>query len=338
MKKANEHIDESILLKIIDNMADDNERNLFKKWIEASDMHAVSFEQLKKLHQLNFVDTLNKQKNWASVVRKVNEGTEVPDYIELPAKHQATIKLQMSKFLRYAAMLLIILGVSILIIFIVFDSEQLIVYGKNMKPHEAYILADGSKVYLNGNSEISFSKKFGSKEREITLKGEAFFEVQRNENIPFRITTYKMTTEVLGTSFNVYSDSSEEVKVSVVSGVVNFYSGKKENGLKLKAGEQGSFNPLLAKIVKDKNYDMNFLSWKTGILYFKETPITDAFHLLQKQYSRVFVFDHKQGCIPTLTTTIDNQKLEAVLDELNLLLNTKNFTRNDTIYFKSIIN
>ncbi len=336
MKKAKEHIDETILLKIIENRADVNEQNLFNSWIESSDMHAAEFEQLKKVYQLELINKLNKQKNWESVVQKVKENKAVPDYIELPAEQVPIFKLQMRTYMRYAAILLIILGVSFLIKTIVFDSQQLTISGKDLKQYEAYTLADGSKVYLNGNSEISFSKKFGIKERKITLKGEAFFEVQRNEKNPFEITTGKTTTEVLGTSFNVYSDLSGKVRLSVVTGVVSFYSDKKENGLKLMAGEQGLFNPELQKIVKDKNVDMNLLAWKTGILYFNETPITDAFGLLQKQYSHVFVFEPKQESIPTITTTIDNQTLEAVLEELNLLLNTKNVTRNDTIFFKSI--
>lgn len=337
MKKAKEHIDETILLKIIENRADVNEQSLFNSWIESSDMHAKEFEQLKKVYQLTPINTLNKQKNWESVVQKVKENKALPDYIKLPAKQTSTFKLQMRTYMRYAAMLLVILGVSFLIKIIVFDSQQLSISGKDMKPHEAYILADGSKVYLNGNSEISFSKKFGIKERKITLKGEAFFEVHRNQEIPFYITTNTTTTQVLGTSFNVYSDLSGKVKVSVVTGVVSFYSGKKENGLKLIAGEQGTFNPGLQKIEKDKNMDMNLLAWKTGILYFNETPVTEAFDLLQKQYSRVFVFEPKHGSIPTITTTIDNQTLEAVLEELNLLLNTKNVTRNDTIFFESLV-
>ena len=337
MKKAKEHIDETILLKIIENRADENEQLIFNSWIKSSDMHAAEYEQLKKVYHLAFIDTSIKQKNWQSVVEKVKNDKAVPDYIELPAEQVLTIKLQMRTYLRYAAMLLVILGVSFLIKTIVFDSQQLTISGKDMKPHEAYVLADGSKVYLNGNSEISFSKKFGIKERKISLKGEAFFEVQRNKKIPFSIITNKTTTEVLGTSFNVYSDLSGKVKVSVVTGVVGFYSDKKENGLKLKAGEQGLFNPELQKIVKDKNVDMNLLAWKTGILYFNETPLTDAFGLLQKQYSHVFVFEPKQESIPTITTTIDNQTLEAVLEELNLLLNTKNVTRNDTIFFESLV-
>jgi ferric-dicitrate binding protein FerR (iron transport regulator) len=334
MKNKPEHIDEAILLKIIENTADDNERRLFDRWIETSEMHAEDFEQLKKTYQLTSIDKLNKQKNWESIMRKVKEGKDVPDYIELPGKLISSTSFHLKKLMRVAAMVFIILCVSVLVKFVVFGSGQLTISGRNLKPHEPYQLADGSRVYLNGNSEITFSKEFGRNDRKISLKGEAFFEVHRNEKIPFNITTYKTTTEVLGTSFNVYSDSSEKVKVSVVSGVVAFYSGKKENGVKLKAGEQAAYNPSVAKIENEKNTDPNFLAWKTGILYFNETPITEAFRLLQKQYSRVFVFETKQGGIPTLTTTIDNQALEAVLEELNLLLNTKNVTRNDTIFFK----
>ncbi|MCK5346671.1 MAG: FecR domain-containing protein, partial [Candidatus Heimdallarchaeota archaeon] len=194
--------------------------------------------------------------------------------------------------------------------------------------------ADGSLVYLNGNSEISISKKFGVKNRMVSLKGEAFFEVQRNKNIPFSISTYKTTTQVLGTSFNVYSDQSEQVRVSVVSGVVEFFIRNKKDLIRLEAGEQGIYNPGLAIVEKEKIYDKNVLAWKTGILYFDETPLLEVFRLLQEQYSRVLVFEEKQDNLPTLTTSFDNQSLEAVLEELNLLLNTKNVFRNDTIFFK----
>jgi transmembrane sensor len=335
MKKETSHIDEAIFLRIIEDTADDQERNLFERWVEASVMHAETFEQFKKAYQLSFIDVQAKQKNWESIVRKVKEGKEVPGYIELPGTQTFSINLRMKTFLRIAAMLIIFLGLSFFIKIIVFNPEQLVVSGKDLKQNVPYQLADGSLVYLNGNSEISFSKKFGEKDRKISLKGEAFFEVQRNEKMPFVISTNKTTTRVLGTSFNVYSDQSGQVRVSVVSGIVEFYTGKRKELVRLIAGEQGNYSPRLKGIEKVKIDNPNFQAWKTGILTFNETPLSVAFRLLQGQYSRVFVFENKQDGLPTLTTTIDNQTLEAVLEELNLLLNTKNVTRNDTIFFKS---
>lgn len=335
MKKEQKHIDESIILKVIENTADERERGLFNSWLEDSTENAEIFKQLKKIYQLTFIDEYSKQRNWESIVRKVKEKREVPDYIELPGTPIFSLNLKSKNLMLMAAMLVVLFGISFVLKTVVFNPEQLIVSANDLNPNEPYQLADGSLVYLNGNSEISFSKKFGKKDRKISLKGEAFFEVQRNEDIPFIITTYKTTTQVLGTSFNIYSDQSEKVRVSVVTGIVEFFTDKKKDVIKLLAGEQGAYNPSIGQVRKEETQDPNFLSWKTGILYFHETPVLEAFSLIQKQYSRVLVFEDKQTELPTLTTIFDNQSLEAVLEELNLLLNTKNETRNDTIYFKT---
>ena len=334
MKKERKHIDETILLKIIEQTADEKEKALFTSWVGSSVMHAEYFEQLKKTYQLTSINVNTKQKNWELVVAKVKSGQNVPDYIELPGQQAQLRTVFLKTWVRIAASIVILLGITFLLKLVVFNSEQLIVSGKDMKMKEPYQLADGSLVYLNGNSEIAFSKKFGKNERSVTLNGEAFFDVKRNEKLPFRIITGKTTTQVLGTSFNVYSNSEGIVKVSVVTGVVAFYSGKEENGVKLTAGEQAAYNPSNSKVVKEQNTDPNFLAWKTGILYFKESPIAHVFDLLQKHYSQVFVFESTQSNYPTLTTTFNNETLEAVLEELNLLLNTKNFTRNDTLFFE----
>ncbi len=299
MKKEQKHIDESQLLKAIENAVDEN----------------------------------SLQRNWESIVQKVKSGNEVPEYIELPDNKIRRLNFK-NNTMRIAAMLIMLLGVSFLLKTIVFGPEQLKISGMDLNPNEAYQLADGSLVYLKGNSEITFSKGFGKDERNLKLKGEAFFEVKRNENIPFIISTYKTTTQVLGTSFNIYSDQSEQVKVSVVTGLVEFSIRKKKNKVELAAGEQGNFNPDQFGVVKEIINDQNFMAWKTGILNFNETPMEEAIGLIQKQYSRVLVFEDKQNELPTLTTSFDNQSLEAVLEELNLLLNTKHEIVNDTIYLK----
>jgi transmembrane sensor len=301
MKRKQNHIDEILLLKVIE----------------------------KSIGQ----DSL--QRNWDSVVSKIKAGT-VPDYIQLPGINPSSIRLKLNTFLRVAAMLIILLGISFLLKNIVFSPEQLTISGNDLNPKEPYQLADGSLVYLNKNSNLSISKRFGKKDRKVSLAGEAFFEIKRNENIPFIIITGKTTSQVFGTSFNIYSDSSEQVRVSVVTGVVEFFTTKGKDRVKLVAGERGTYDPGSAEIIKENTTDRNFLAWNTGILYFNETPLPEAFRLLQKQYSRVFVFETKKESLPTLTTTLENLTLEAVLEELNLLLNTKNEIRNDTIIFKPV--
>lgn len=333
MKKNEVHIDENILHRVIMNTADEKERNLFSVWYNASVENANFFEQLKKTWQLTSIDNDSQKRNWESIVGKVNSGKEVPEYITLPETKSSPRIFKLNTMLRVAAVLAVFFGVSILLRNIIFNSGQVVISANN-SPSKPYSLPDGSKVYINGNSEISYSKNFGTKNREITLKGEAFFEVQKNENLPFFITTNNTSIKVLGTSFNVYSDRSKQVKVSVVTGVVEFSEHKGKKMVKLEAGEQGTYYPEKASLEKETISDPNFQAWKTGILYFNETPITEVFRLLQKQYLKTIVFEKNQGELPTLSTTFDNQSLKSVLEDLDLLLDVKHEIRNDTVFFK----
>ncbi|MVT11932.1 FecR family protein [Chitinophaga tropicalis] len=87
------------------------------------------------------------------------------------------------------------------------------------------ILSDGTIVWLKGNSRLAFPAKFGNGKREVTLEGEALFEVAKDEKHPFRIYCGTLTTTVLGTSFNI-CDTGEEIAVSVLTGKVSVTSDK----------------------------------------------------------------------------------------------------------------
>lgn len=333
MKNKHENIDEILLLRIIENKADDSELALFRKWQNESAENAALFVQLKKTYEISSFDKHSTQANWQQVLNKVRTGYNVPDFIELPELQVAQKTIGINLLLRVAAVVVLIIGLTFLFKNIVFNSEQLIVSGNDLKNNEPYLMADGSLVYLNGDAEISFSKHFGEKNRKLELKGEAFFEVKRNEKLPFQILSNKTTTRVLGTSFNVFSDVLGKVEVSVVTGIVEFYTDKR-NSVELHAGEQGTYIPATNGIKKDVINDPNFQSWKTGVLIFKDTPLNDALEILSRHYSKVFLFNGIRNKKPDITTKFDNQSIEAVLEELNLLLNTKNEFKNDTIVFK----
>jgi transmembrane sensor len=83
-------------------------------------------------------------------------------------------------------------------------------------------LPDGTKVWLNGNSQLTYgNKSFGTEEREVFLNGEAFFDVARNEKAPFTIHTGDVTITVLGTAFNVRAYGREKtVETSLIRGMV----------------------------------------------------------------------------------------------------------------------
>ena len=333
MKNKQENIEKTLLLRIIENRADENEKSRFSKWYNSSAENAALFTQMQKAYELSSLNRHSSRENWQQVVHKIRTGYKVPDYIELSGTPVSGRKINLNILLRVAAIIVLAIGMTFLFKTVVFKQEQLVIYGNNLKNNKPYQLSDGSLVYLHGNAAIEFPKKFGSKNREISLKGEAFFEVKRNQNMPFVISTNKTKTRVLGTSFNVFSEGSGKVKVSVVTGIVEFSIGKNQK-VELRPGDEGSFNPVTNEIEKSTISDPNFQSWKTGIFVFRDTPLEKVFNLLGNYYAHPLVFDGEKGTMPTVTNTFDHQSLEAVLEELNLLLNTQNVVNNDTIVFK----
>ena len=117
------------------------------------------------------------------------------------------------------------------------NATKLIVHS-TAEQKEKIELADGTIVWLNERSSFSYSNKYGKKNRLVSLEGEAYFEVEKNEEMPFEITLpSELTVTVLGTSFNINTHIPEVTKVAVLSGKVKF--GKEENFVLLEKNEIG---------------------------------------------------------------------------------------------------
>ena len=146
------------------------------------------------------------------------------------------------------------------------------------------ILPDRSHVWLNGQSTIVYEAGFA--QRKITLEGEAFFEVKRDEARPFEITGGEMKTTVLGTSFNVRAYPSEgQVEVTVKSGKVAF--GVTKQGVQsviLPAGSSGIFDKKEAKLVAGESKMANADAWKTLRLDFDDVLMKDVILTLERYF------------------------------------------------------
>lgn len=87
------------------------------------------------------------------------------------------------------------------------------------------LLSDGSSVVLQPESSLSYSADFGTKNREVSLKGKAFFEIVKNADKPFLVYTFGLATKVLGTSFLIDApENSKEIKVEVTTGKVSVFT------------------------------------------------------------------------------------------------------------------
>ncbi len=171
-------------------------------------------------------------------------------------------------------------------------------------------LPDGSVITLKQGSKIIFDENFDQSTRHIQLEGEAFFEVARDEERPFIINTAFSKTEVLGTSFSIV-ESEEATILNVVSGKVSFSS--KDEQIILTKGDRGTLSSS-GQLIKSTNTDLNFLSWKTGQLFFENASLETVLRALEEHFDVQFQFT---GNDATITTQFNNQSLEEVLDILS---------------------
>lgn len=153
------------------------------------------------------------------------------------------------------------------------------------KEQKTVTLADGTMVWLNGNSELKYPADFTGVNRKVELTGEAFFEVTKNPNQPFIITTNKATVTVLGTSFNVRAITAESAtEVVVKTGKVRFENNIGDRQVELTANEKGIYHADNNTIEELAEEDMNEIAWQTGKLVFKNIPLAEVIEDLNKQF------------------------------------------------------
>ena len=279
---------------------------------------------------LYFNDVYNTDSAWVNVDRHINTkaGATV---------NHSVIKKPILRFIKYAASIAAVFVLAFAV-YQVFYSNTIATksFASGNAVSSALQLADGSKLVLNAGSEVKYPEKFGSHGREVYFWGEAFFEIAPDPTRPFVIETGDARIKVLGTSFNVKAFPETGItEVVVNSGTVLFYHVDNNNSILgqviLQKGDKGVYNRLTHKLVKMENDDINFISWKTGVLVFNETPLNEVITVVGNKYGVKFHTENKRLSQLKLTATFDNESLDSVLEVLSLVHKLQ-FTHNGKDY------
>ncbi|MBS1567168.1 MAG: FecR domain-containing protein [Bacteroidetes bacterium] len=154
------------------------------------------------------------------------------------------------------------------------------------------VLSDGTHIWLNAASSITYPVSFAGKERKVSITGEAYFEVASNASSPFYVSKGEMEIKVLGTSFNVNTyDDEEAIKITLIKGAVrvsatplSVASANPLSGLVLKPGEQATLSRNKT-IVAMPNADLAaVMAWKDGLFNFNKASLQDVMRQLARWY------------------------------------------------------
>ena len=148
------------------------------------------------------------------------------------------------------------------------------------------VLSDGTKVWLNADSKIKYPVVFGQDKREVSLRGEGYFEVAKDSTRPFIVSTDKMDVKVLGTTFdvNTYEDEGKSFVV-LVEGLVEVSAGKGESRI-ITPGYMAEVNmhDVQAKIQISKCDAEHYIAWKSGNFSFRNASLTEILKRVSRYY------------------------------------------------------
>lgn len=145
-------------------------------------------------------------------------------------------------------------------------------------------LHDGTVVWLNARSRLRYPNRFSGTERKVELDGEAFFEVFRNEEAPFVVSTEKLDIKVLGTKFNVFAyKGKNEFTTALIEGSVKLYQSDNESvAMYMSPNDYAELKD--GRLVKSKISSTDFLLWKEGIYAFDDIPFGEIIKKLELYY------------------------------------------------------
>ena len=286
MEEEKKHIDELIATYLTEGL-DKNALAELKAWIAASPENEDYFIQQREVWfsavSREAASKYNKDKAFDTFKNRIGSRKQVEK-----APRQ---EFRLSALWRYAAIIAVILavgcfsywqgGVNPFATFADISVEAAL--GSRTKLY----LPDGTLVWLNAGSRMTYSQGFGVDNRKVELEGEGYFEVQRNEKLPFFVKTKDLQLQVLGTKFN-FRDYPEdhEVVVSLLEGKVELNNLlKKEKEAFLAPDERAILNKANGLMTVETVTASNASQWTDGYLFFDEELLPDIVKELERSYN-----------------------------------------------------
>jgi len=321
-----------LILKYLSKKSSVEEQAELLKWLEEKEENQIYFRSLKDTYDLTTIDSVINDSElsiqWKIFSRSVQN---------TPVKSVRNFRVY--SLVRYAAIFLL----GVLISYFIYS-----VSGKQQPEVETVLattkietgigerskitLPDGSTVWINACSSITFDNTFGEEERAVILQGEAYFDVETDSLKPFLVHTDLLTHRVTGTSFNVYSFKDEvETSIALLEGGVTIeYGATKE---KLSPGEVFIHNRTTGENTRERADVNHISSWRYGEFTFDGLTFEELSKRLERMYDVKFVFDNKSVSQLQFGGTLrNNSSLETIMKVIRTSVPIKYTINENTIH------
>ena len=194
-------------------------------------------------------------------------------------------------------------------------------------------LSDGTKVWINSESSLRYPAYFGKSIREVEARGNVYFEVAKDSTRPFLVVSRELTTEVLGTRFevNTYGDR-DEVSATLVEGSVRVNVGSRF--VVIKPDQQFTFNTKNGTIEVNKVDAARKVMWKDGVLVIDNEAFRDVIWKLERWYGVSIVNETGLVFAQSFSGEFDREDIHVAIESLCANLNITYTMDKDRIILK----
>ena len=293
-------MNQELLLKYIAGKASQQEKEEVATWIDADAANLKEFISLRKSYDAFL---------WQ-------------DTDEFSKKTKSTFSLSpvTQRILRIAAVFVLTFGLSYMMLQFLSkeDIEMQTVYVPAGQ-RTLVTLADGTTVWVNGQSTLTFPSRFSSSVRNVELDGEAYFDVRKDARKQFIVSTAPQSAiKVLGTKFNVKAyKESDGVVTTLIEGKVNFElngASSQPQYIIMAPGQKLIYYSQNGKTELYATSGERELSWKDGKVIFHQTSLREALNILAERFNAEFVIRGKVPSDDSFSGTFTNRNLEQILN------------------------
>lgn len=302
---------ESLIVKFLSGQASAGEKEFLISWIKENPENRLQFKELRNVWQGLYPpfdpDEIELEPVRKVLIKKINK--------RLWQQHPIAIFWQ-----RTAAILLIPLILTVAYL-LASQKPEKITFQEVFAPYGTYTqvsLPDDSKVWLNAGSSLRYPTRFEKGSREVSLQGEAYFEVESDRKNPFIVHTSHVDVRATGTAFNVEAYPKDSISaITMVRGKLGVTMNH-ESQIGLLPGERASFNKntLQCRIVKTDPY--KWYAWKDGLMVFRDDPLEYVFKRLGQTFNVEIVVMDKEIANQLYRATFREESLSEILRLLKI--------------------
>ncbi len=297
------------------NDADQEQKKQIQDWLKGSPEHPLILSEIVNTWSL----TKNKTEfyqpdmtiNWQKLMKRIN--------------YQPKQKAIQNIYFRWAAAaailaLVFLAGIGLGDGFL--SQTERISYTKIIAPEgnkTQIVLPDSTYVWLNSGSEIQYPSDYTTENRQVTMKGECFFDVVKDPEHPFVVSGSKFKVKVFGTRFNINEDNAKDMAdVTLVSGKVQVLNLQDKMISNLKPGQQLVYNDGKYLVQQAENMEA-LTAWLNNMLIFDNQPFEEVIHYLEKWYGVKIQLDQNLYYRHNYTFKVKTESLREVMELISYI-------------------